>query len=77
MARNAEGSNGTHASLARITHSKILTYLKDKGYACAGQIAEDLGITDSTLSSHLTVTKPQDYSPRANLSTIKDLIVPL
>ena len=77
MARNAEGSHGTHAALAHVTHSEILTYLKGKGYVRVDQILEDLGIPDSTLSSHLTVTKPQDYSPRANLSTIRDLIVPL
>ena len=48
-----------------------------RDYVRTGQITEELGIPDSTLSDHLTVTKPQDYSPRANLSTIKDLIVPL
>lgn len=67
----------THSALARITHSKILTYLKDKGYVCVDQIAEGLGIPDSTLSDHLTVTKPQDCSPRANPSIVKDLIVSL
>jgi bacterial regulatory protein, arsR family len=57
--------------------SEILNYLKGKGYVCAGQIAKDLGIADSTLSGHLTVMKPQDCSSRANLSNIEDLIVPL
>ena len=57
MARNTEGSHGTHAALAHVTHSEILTYLKDKGYVCVDQIAEDLGIPDSKLSGHLTVTK--------------------
>lgn len=77
MARNTEGSHGTHAALAHVTHSEILTYLKDKGHVRIDQIPEDLGIPDSTLSGHLTVMKPQDCSSRANLSNIKDLIVPL
>ena len=77
MTRNAEGSHGTHTALAHVTHSEILTYLKGKGYVRVDQFPEDLGIANSTFSDHLTVTKPQDYSPRANLSTIKDLIVPL
>ena len=33
MVRNAEGSHGTHATLAHPTWSEILTYLKDKGHA--------------------------------------------
>ncbi len=37
--------------------SEILNYLKGKGYVCAGQIAKDLGIPDSTLSGHITVMK--------------------
>ena len=57
MTRNTEGSHGTHAALAHVTHSEILTYLKDKGYVRVGQIAEDLGIPDSTLSGHLRVMK--------------------
>lgn len=78
MSRNAEGSYGeAHSALARITHSKILTYLKDKGYVRVGQIAEDLGIPDSTLSGHITVMKPRDCSSRANPSIVKDLIVSL
>jgi len=77
MARNTEGSHGTHAALAHVTHSEILTYLKDKGHVRIDQIPEDLGIPDSTLSGHLTVMKPQDCSSRANLSNIEDLIVPL
>ncbi|WP_338573270.1 ArsR family transcriptional regulator [Arachnia propionica] len=77
MARNAEGSHGTHATLSHATRSEILTYLKDKGYACAGQIAEDLGIANSMLSGRLTITKPRDCSSRANLATIEDLIVSL
>lgn len=67
----------THSALARITHSKILTYLKDKGHVRIDQIPEDLGIPDSTLSGRLTVTKPRDCSSRANLATIEDLIVSL
>ena len=58
MVRNAEGSHGTHATLAHPTWSEILTYLKDKGHACAGQITEDLGIPDSTLSGQLTFRQP-------------------
>jgi|GEM_PF-2348697 hypothetical protein len=77
MARNTEGSHGTHAALAHVTHSEILTYLKDKGHVRIDQIPEDLGIPDSTLSGHLTVTKPRDCSSRANLATIEDLIVSL
>ena len=77
MARITKGSHGTHATLAHATRPEILTYHKHKDYVRVDQITENLGIADSTLSSHLTVTKPQDYSPRANLSTIKDLIVPL
>ena len=57
MTRNTEGSHGTHATLAHVTRPEILTYLMDKGYICVGQIAENLGIPDSTLSGHLTVTK--------------------
>lgn len=77
MARNTEGSHGTHAALTHVTRSEILNYLKDKGYVCAGQIAKDLGIPDSTLSGHLTVMKPQDCSSRANLAIVEDLIVSL
>ena len=77
MARNTEGSHGTHAALAHVTHSEILTYLKGKGHVRIDQIPEDLGIPDSTLSGHLTVMKPQDCSSRANLSNIEDLIVTL
>ena len=67
----------THSALARITHSEILTYLKDKGYVRVDQIADGLGIADSMLSDHLTITKPCDCSSRTNLATIKDLIVSL
>ena len=77
MARNTEGSHGTHATLAHATRPEILTYLKHKDYVRVDQIPEDLGIPDSTLSGHLTVMKPQDCSSRANLSNIEDLIVPL
>lgn len=77
MAQNAEGSHGTHAALAHAIRSEILTYIKDKGYVCVGQIAEDLGIADSTLSGHLTVMKPRDCSSRANPYIVKDLIVSL
>lgn len=48
-----------------------------RDYVRTGQITEDLGIPDSTLSGHLTVTKPRDCSSRANLATIEDLIVSL
>ena len=78
MARNAEVSyRKTHAALAHVTHSEILTYLKHKDYVRVDQITEDLGIADSMLSGHLTITKPRGCSFRANLSNIKDLIVPL
>ena len=77
MTRNTEGSHGTHAALAHVTHSEILTYLKDKGHVRVDQIADRLGIADSMLSDHLTITKPCDCSSRTNLATIKDLIVSL
>lgn len=77
MARNTEGSHGTHAALAHVTHSEILTYLKDKGHVRIDQIPEELGIANSTLSGHLTVMKPRDYSSRANPSIVEDLIVSL
>ena len=58
MTRNTEGCYGeAHAALAHVTRSEILNYLKGKGYVCAGQIAKDLGIPDSTLSGHITVMK--------------------
>ena len=44
-------------ALAHVTRSEILNYLKDKDYVRAGQIAEDLGIANSTLSGHLKVMK--------------------
>ena len=88
MARNAEGCYGeAHAALAHVTRSEILNYLKDKDYVRAGQIAEDLGIPNSTLSGHLKVMKSAgllvsrqlgtEVQYRANLSTIEDLIVSL
>lgn len=77
MVRITEGSHGTHATLAHATRSEILAYLKHKDYVRVGQIAEDLGIADSMLSGHLTITKPRGCSSRANLSNIEDLIVPL
>ena len=77
MARNTEGSHGTHAALAHVTHSEILTYLKDKGYVRVDQIADRLGIADSMLSDHLTITKPCDCSSRTNLAIIEDLILSL
>ena len=58
MARNAEVSyRKTHAALAHVTHSEILTYLKHKDYVRVDQITENLGIPDSTVSGHLTVMK--------------------
>ena len=58
MTRNTEGCYGeAHAALAHVTRSEILNYLKDKDYVRAGQIAEDLGIANSTLSGHLKVMK--------------------
>ena len=77
MARNTEGSHGTHATLAHATRSEIITYLKHKDYVRVDQITENLGIPDSTLSGHITVMKPRDCSSRANPSIVKDLIVPL
>ena len=77
MARNTEGSHGTHAALAHVTHSEILTYLKHKDYVRVDQITENLGIADSTLSGHLTVMKPQDCSSRTSLAIVEDLIVSL
>jgi hypothetical protein len=77
MARNTEGSHGTHATLAHATRSEIITYLKHKDYVRVDQITENLGIPDSTLSGHITVMKPRDCSSRANPSIVKDLIVSL
>ena len=88
MTRNTEGCYGeTHAALAHVTRSEILNYLKDKDYVRAGQIAEDLGIPNSTLSGHLKVMKTAgllvsrqlgtEVQYRANLSTIEDLILSL
>lgn len=50
-------SEEVHAALAHVTRSEILTYLKDKDYIRVGQIAEGLGIPNSTLSGHLTIMK--------------------
>ena len=77
MARNAEGSHGTHATLAHATRPEILTYLKHKDYVRVDQFPEDLGIANSMLSGRLTITKPRDCSSRANPSIVKDLIVSL
>lgn len=77
MARNAEGSHGTHAALAHAIRSEILTYFKDKGYVCVDQIAENLGIPESAPSDHLTTTKPCACSSRTNLAIVEDLIVSL
>ena len=77
MTRNTEGSHGTHATLAHVTRPEILTYLKDKGYICVGQIAENLGIPESAPSDHLTITKPCACSSRTNLAIVEDLIVSL
>ena len=74
MTRNTEGILCRNP-LGTRTRNPLLNPHLPQGQGL--RIAENLGIPDSTLSGHLTVTKPQDYSPRANLSTIKDLIVPL
>ena len=85
MTRNTEGCYGeAHAALAHVTRSENL---KDKDYVRAGQIAEDLGIPNSTLSGHLKVMKSAgllvsrqlgtEVQYRANLSTIEDLILSL
>ena len=78
MARNAEGSHGTHATLAHATRSEILTYLKGKGLRPhRPDHRGPLGIPDSTLSGHFTVMKPRDCSSRANPSIVEDLILSL
>lgn len=69
MARITKGSHGTHATLAHATRPEILTYLKHKDYVRVDQFPEDLGIADSMLSGHLTITKPRGCSSRANLSS--------
>ena len=77
MTRNTEGSHGTHAALAHVTHSEILTYLKDKGYVRVDQIADGLGIPESTPSVHLTVTKTAGLLVSRQPVIVEDLIAPL
>ena len=53
MTRNSEGS--LFQALAHPSRRAILTYLRDKDFARAGDIAEALAIGRSTLSSHLRI----------------------